>query len=114
MVLVTDSHIIKNDLTFDELLFAFDRVIKNEKYYSQSVLEMLSQMQHVPIEIDQFDKKILFQLSKGTKVADIPQYVPISSSAIKRRMEDLKVLLELKDGSDEELVKVAKSKGLLL
>ena len=106
--------IIKNDLTFDELLFAFDRVIKNEKYYSQSVLEMLSQMQHVPIEIDQFDKKILFQLSKGTKVADIPQYVPISSSAIKRRMEDLKVLLELKDGSDEELVKVAKSKGLLL
>jgi hypothetical protein len=29
-------------------------------------------------------------------------------------MEDLKVLLELKDGSDEELVKVAKSKGLLL
>jgi hypothetical protein len=106
--------IIKNDLTFDELLFAFDRVIKNEKYYSQSVLEMLSQMQHVPIEIDQFDKKILFQLSKGTKVADIPQYVPISSSAIKRRMEDLKVLLELKDGSDEELVKVARSKGLLL
>lgn len=106
--------IIKNDLTFDELLFAFDRVIKNEKYYSQSVLEMLSQMQHVPIEIDQFDKKILFQLSKGTKVADIPQYVPISSSAIKRRMEDLKVLLELKDGSDDELVKVAKSKGLLL
>lgn len=106
--------VIKNDLTYEELLFAFDKVIKNEKYYSQSVLEMISQLDHVPIEIDPFDKKILFQLSKGTKVEDIPQYVPISSSAIQRRMEDMKVLLKLKDASDAELVKVAKSKGLLL
>jgi DNA-binding NarL/FixJ family response regulator len=29
--------IIKNDLTFDELLFAFDKVMKSDKYYSQSV-----------------------------------------------------------------------------
>jgi hypothetical protein len=28
------------------------------------------------IEIDLFDKQILFHLSKGT--ADIPQYIPIS------------------------------------
>ncbi|OAZ03710.1 response regulator [Flavobacterium succinicans] len=106
--------VIKNDLTFDELLFAIDKVIKNQKYYSQSVLEMISKLEHVTIEIDQFDKNILFQLSKGTKIADIPQYVPIPSSAILRRMEDMKVLLKLKDATDEELVKEAKSKGLLL
>ncbi|CAM2741609.1 DNA-binding response regulator, NarL/FixJ family, contains REC and HTH domains [Flavobacterium succinicans] len=106
--------VIKNDLTFDELLFAFDKIINNEIYYSQSVLEMLAQMQDESIEIDQFDKTILFQLSKGTKRADISQYLPISSSAIQRRMEEMKVLLELKEGTDEELVKVAKLKGLLL
>lgn len=106
--------VIKNDLTFDELLFAFDKIIKNEIYYSQSVLAMLTQMQDESIEIDQFDKTILFQLSKGTKRADIVQYLPISSSAIHRRMEDMKVLLELQEGTDEELVKVAKLKGLLL
>ncbi|MGL2993055.1 response regulator [Flavobacterium sp. TSSA_36] len=106
--------VIKNDLTFDELLYAFDKVIKNEIYYSQSVLAMLSQMQEVTIEIDQFDKTILFQLSKGTKRSEISQYLPISSSAIQRRMDDMKVLLELKEGTDEELVRVAKSKGLLL
>jgi DNA-binding NarL/FixJ family response regulator len=106
--------VIKNDLTFDELIFAIDKVIKNQKYYSQSVLEMISKLEHVTIEIDQFDKNILFQLSKGTKISDIPQYVPIPSSAIQRRIEDLKVLLKLKDATDEELVKEAKSKGLLL
>lgn len=106
--------VIKNDLTFDELLFAIDKVIKNQKYYSQSVLEMIIKLEHVAIEIDQFDKNILFQLSKGTKIADIPQYVPIPSNAIQRRIEDMKVLLKLKDATDEELVKEAKSKGLLL
>jgi DNA-binding NarL/FixJ family response regulator len=52
--------IIKNDLTFDELLFAFDKVIKNEKYYSQSVVKILHQSPSNSIEIDEFDKQILF------------------------------------------------------
>jgi hypothetical protein len=37
------------------------------------------------IEIDLFDKQILFHLSKGTKAADIPQYIPISLNAIESR-----------------------------
>ena len=57
--------VIKNDLTFDELLFAFDTVLKNEKYYSESVLKMLNQSEGNTIEIDQFDKQILFHLSKA-------------------------------------------------
>ena len=36
--------VIKNDLTFDELLFGFDKVIKNEKYYSQSIQKMMDQV----------------------------------------------------------------------
>jgi DNA-binding NarL/FixJ family response regulator len=104
--------IIKNDLTFDELLFAFDRVMKNEKYYSQSVQKMLSQAPHNSIEIDEFDKQILFHLSKGTAVADMPQYIPISLNAIEKRRTNLKELLKIKSGSDEDLVKEAKSKSL--
>ncbi|MBF4493620.1 response regulator transcription factor [Flavobacterium sp. JLP] len=104
--------IIKNDLTFDELLFAFDKVIKNEKYYSQSVVKMLNQSPHNSIEIDQFDKQILFHLSKGTKVEEMSQYIPISLNAIEKRRINLKELLKIKSGSDEELVKEAKSKGL--
>ncbi|MEO8533386.1 MAG: response regulator [Flavobacterium sp.] len=104
--------IIKNDLTFDELLFAFDRVMKNEKYYSQSVQKMLNQAPHNSIEIDEFDKQILFHLSKGTAVADMPQYIPISLNAIEKRRVNLKELLKIKSGSDEDLVKEAKSKSL--
>lgn len=105
--------VIKNDLTFDELLFAFDKVIKNEKYYSQSVQKMLNQSEHDAIEIDQFDEQILFHISKGTKTAEMTQYIPISLSAIERRKLNLKELLKLQDGSDIDLVREAKNKGLL-
>ncbi|RTY86674.1 response regulator [Flavobacterium sp. RSP15] len=105
--------VIKNDLTFDELIFAFDKVIKNEKYYSQSVLKMLNQAEENTIEIDQFDKDILFHISKGTKLNDIPQYIPISLGAIEQRKLNLKELLKIEHGSDIDLVREAKNKGLL-
>jgi DNA-binding NarL/FixJ family response regulator len=105
--------VIKNDLTFDELIFAFDKVIKNEKYYSQSVLKMLNQAEEGMIEIDQFDKQILFHLSKGTKLQDITQYIPISLGAIEQRKLNLKELLKIEHGSDIDLVREAKNKGLL-
>lgn len=104
--------VIKNDLTFDELLFALDKVMKNDKYYSQSVQKILNQSPHNLIEIDEFDKQILFHLSKGTLVEDMPQYIPISLNAIEKRKLSLKELLKVKSGSDEELLKEAKSKGL--
>ncbi|MCV9927708.1 response regulator [Flavobacterium sp. LS1R49] len=105
--------VIKNDLTFDELLYAFDKVMKNHTYYSQSVVEMLKKSPKDSIEIDQFDEQILFHLSKGTKIDEIPHYIPISLKAIIRRIVNLKELLNIKTGMDDDLVKVAKSKKLI-
>ena len=105
--------VIKNDLTFDELLFAFDKVLKNNKYYSESVLKMLNQSEENTIEMDQFDKQILFHLSKGTRLNDITQYIPISLAAIERRKLNLKELLKIEGASDIDLVREAKNKGLL-
>ncbi|TDE06575.1 response regulator [Flavobacterium hiemivividum] len=104
--------VIKNDLTFDELLFAFDKVMKNETYYSESVIKMLESQEH-SIEIDLFDKQILFHLSKGTKSKDITQFIPISLNAIEVRKLKLKELLKVIDGSDIELVREARNIGLL-
>ena len=105
--------VIKNDLTFDELIYAFNKIINNEQYYSDSVLKMLSQSEEGSIEVDLFDKQILFHLSKGTKLQDFPQYIPISLGAIDSRKSNLKRLLKVETGSDSDLVQAAKSKGLL-
>lgn len=104
--------IIKNDLTFDELLLAFDKVMKNEKYYSQSVVKMLNQSTHNAIEIDQYDKQILIHLDKGTPIHEMLENIPISLNAIVKRKKHLMELLKIKSGSDRDLIKEAKSKGL--
>lgn len=106
--------VIKNDLTFDELLFGFDIVLKDEIYYSHSVIKMANQNNTDVEGIDQFDKLILFHISKGTKTKDIPQYIPISLHAIEQRKVNLKELFKIEDGTDVDLIKVAKSWGIIL
>jgi DNA-binding NarL/FixJ family response regulator len=105
--------VIKNDLTFDELLIAFDKILREENYYSQTVVKLVSQIQYDNIEIDAFDKQILYHLSKGTKTKDIPQFVPLSLSAVEKRKLNLKETLDIKGGSDIDLIREAKNKGLL-
>ncbi len=106
--------VIKNDLTFDELIFGFDIILKNEIYYSHSIIKMANQNNNDIEGIDQFDKLILFHISKGTKTKDIPQYVPISLHAIEQRKANLKELFGIEEGNDIELIKKAKLLGIIL
>lgn len=104
--------IIKNDLTFDELLLAFDKILNNENYYSQTVVKFVSQTHFENLHIDEYDKQILFHLGKGIKTKDLPNFVPLSLSAIEKRKLSLKELLNLRGSSDIELITEAKNKGL--
>lgn len=105
--------IIKNDLTFDELIFAFDKIINNESYYSQTVIKLVGQAQYNNIELDAFDKQILFHLSKGVKTKDLTQYIPLSLSAIEKRKLNMREVLEVKGGTDIDLINEAKTKGVI-
>jgi DNA-binding NarL/FixJ family response regulator len=105
--------IIKNDLTFDELIFAFDKIINNESYYSQTVIKLVGQAKYNDIELDAFDKQILFHLSKGVKTKDLPQYIPLSFSAIEKRKLNIREILEVKGVSDIDLINEAKTKGVI-
>lgn len=105
--------VIKNDLSFSEFLLVLDKVINNQFYYSQSIQKMMDQSQYKAVEIDLFDQKILFHISKGTKTEDFVHFIPISLNAIETRKINLKTLLDIADGTDIELVKIAKDRGLL-
>lgn len=105
--------IIKNDLTFDELILAFDKIINNESYYSQTVIKLVGQTQFNTIELDIFDKQILYHLSKGVKTKDLPHYVTLSLSAIEKRKLGIREVLEVQGSSDVDLIREAKNKGIL-
>lgn len=105
--------IIKNDLTFDELLTAFDKILKNENYYSQTVIKFVSQSASENTVIDDFDRQILYHLSRGVKTKNIPLHTSLSLSAVEKRKLNLKELFQIRDGGDEDLLREAKNRGIL-
>jgi len=105
--------IIKNDLTFDELLTAFDKILKNENYYSQTVVKFVSQNSGENMTIDDFDRQILYHLSRGVKTKNIPLHTSLSLSAVEKRKLNLKDLFQIRDGGDEDLLREAKNRGFL-
>lgn len=104
--------IIKNDLTFDELLIAFHKILNGENYYSQTVHQLIAQIHSDTIEVDSFDKQILYHLSKGTKPKDLLTFVPLTEAAIELRKLKMKKLLGLYGCTDIDLLKEARIKGL--
>ena len=106
--------VIKNDLTYDNMLLAIDTVIKGEKFYSDSVIKFLNQQQKEKIYVDVIDRQILHFLNKGIPAGDVALYIPISSSSVKTRIENMKELIGKIDYSDQELVDEAKENGMMV
>jgi DNA-binding NarL/FixJ family response regulator len=106
--------VIKNDLTYDNMLLALATILKGERYYSESVIKYLNQLQKEKVYVDVFDKQILHYLNKGINADDVALYIPISSSSVKTRIENMKELIDKIGCTNEELVKEAKENGMML
>jgi hypothetical protein len=105
--------VIKNDITFFELIFALDKILKNEKYYSQTVIDMFGKSDSNILELDSLDKQILSHLSNGYPTLQMTRYIPLKPDIIDGRIERLKELFEVKDGTRDALVSKAKERGIL-
>jgi DNA-binding NarL/FixJ family response regulator len=105
--------VIKNDITFNELIFALDKILKNEKYYSQTVVTMFGQLNDNILDLDSLDKQILIHLSNGYEIQQITRHVPLKADIIAFRIERLKELFSMKEATDHDLVKLARLRGII-
>lgn len=106
--------VIKNDLTYDNMILALTTILKGEQYYSDSVINYLNQMQKEKVYVDVFDKKILHYINKGIVADDVALYIPLSSASVRTRVENMKELIGKKGCTNEELIKEAKENGMML
>ena len=65
------------------------------------------------VHIDEIDRKLLYELSIGTKMVELPAILLLSKAGVEKRKRNLKVLLEVDDLSDRELILNAKQRGFL-
>lgn len=108
-----EGFLIKRDLTAEELKNAINNVINNIPYYSKTVLKLLRKEISNDFSLDSIDRQILYEISIGSKMKDMPNYIPLSVASIEKRKRHLKKIFNVKDKGDRELILIAKEKGFI-
>lgn len=108
-----DGFLIKNDITPKELIETIDTIINDPPYYSKTVIKLLRKQVANDFLLDNIDRKILYELSVGTRMKDLPNILPLSIAGIEKRKRHLKHLFNIKSVDDRELLLVAKEKGFI-
>lgn len=63
--------------------------------------------------LDNYDRKILYELSIGKRMKDLPKLIPLSIAGIEKRKRNLKRMFNVKKMDDRELLISAKEKGFI-
>lgn len=104
----------KSDIDIDEFLNAFKIIFSGDTYLSNKIVKSLKDRVFDNYKLDNYDKQILMRLSEGIHTTNIPNYVPLSLSAIEKRKAHMKnMLLQGKGGDDFELIEAIKKIGVL-
>ena len=107
-----DGFLIKNDIVPKELITAIKEVLDEPPYYSKSVMKLIRKQFTSDLILDDVDRRILYEISIGTKMKDIKN-VPLSVHGIEKRKKVLKKILDVQNSDDKSLILVAKEKGFI-
>lgn len=105
--------LLKGETSSEDLQLCLKKVITSPPYYSHKIIQLLRLKLHDPAFIDEIDRKILYQLSLGTKTKDIPQYVHLSLRAVEDRKRKLKKLFGVSDKGNKALLARARASGYI-
>lgn len=109
-----DGILCKSDIDIDEFVNAFKIIFEGERYMSSKIAKSLRDKDFDKYNLDNYDRQILMRLSEGILTKNIPNYVPLSLSAIEKRKANLKsMFLEGKTGDDHDLIEAIKKIGIL-
>ena len=108
-----DGFLIKSDLGPNELIKAIEFYSDDVPYYSKRILHLLKKVTTTDFSLDDIDRRILHELSKGAKMKELPDILYISLAAIEKRKRRLKELFDVLEGNDRDLFKTAEDKGFI-
>lgn len=105
--------LVKSDYNSEEFLIAIQKILQGEKYYSVTATHSIKEINQDHSYMDSYNRKIITLLAKGIKTKNLPQHINISISAIDKRKAQIKDLLGILKGSDEDIIREAKNRGLI-
>lgn len=108
-----DGFLIKNDVNKEELIACIKTVMDNVPYYSKSVLELFRNQTSLDYRLDKIDRQLLYEMSIGTKMKQLPKIIPMSKAGLEKRKKQLKILFDVNESDDRGLILKAKEKGFI-
>lgn len=102
----------KSDINYNMLSSLCLDVNYNEKYMSESVKEKMAALTKKKMNLDNFDLDIIEKMFQGIKTVDLPNFIPLSLSAIEKRKARLKMEFIENKGNDKMLLEKVKKMGL--
>ncbi len=108
-----DGLLIKNDITANELVNAITLVLESPPYYSSSVSQTIRNEMLNDLLLDKIDRRLLYELSIGTKTKDLPIILPLSIAGVEKRKRNLKSIFNVSKLEDKDLIEKAREKGFI-
>lgn len=105
--------LIKSDLSSSELVYATQQVLLGKTHVSDTVTRHLKQPKINDFVLDKVNMQILYHLSRGVRTSKLVNYIDLSLSAIEKRKTLIKDKFELKDATDEVLIREARERGFI-
>lgn len=102
-----NGFIEKSDLKAEQIEYIFEQIL-NGVYFKSNQISILHDNYKITTKnFDNLDIQIIKLLSKGFSTKSLPEKLPLSLSAIKKRKQKIKVELNIEYGNDENLIKEA-------
>ncbi|MDT7830672.1 response regulator [Pricia sp. S334] len=108
-----DGYMVKSEVDQKTLQTMVRTVLDKPPYYTAAALQAIRRKMANEEQIDERDKKILYQLSIGTKTKDISDIVAAASTTVENRKRQLKIMLGVEDGNDFALIEQARKRGFI-
>ena len=108
-----DGFLVKNDINPKELVATIKTVITDPPYYSKTVIKLLRKEVSNVFVLDEIDRKLLYELSIGTMMKDLPGILLLSLPALEKRKRHLKQIFDAVSPYDKELLQKVKEKGFI-
>ncbi|TEB41368.1 hypothetical protein D0809_25880 [Flavobacterium circumlabens] len=103
--------IIKNDITPNNLPIVVKEVMQGNQYQSPTVKSCINEIWKKELMVEDYNRQILFYLSKGFKIKELEPIIYLTTSTIQKRIIKMKKAFDVTD--DIGLVKEAITQGFV-
>lgn len=108
-----EGFLIMTDVDKEVLRNSIIHVLNDPPFYSKSILKYFYKSKRHNISLNELDERLLYELSCGIKMKDLPEILPLSLNTIEKRKQNIKSRFGIEGSDNDMLLKKAREYGFI-